>query len=200
MGQDKGKKPVTYEDIEALPPGWVGEIVAGELYASPRPAFGHLRVSNRLTALLTTAFELSPTGPGGWWFLSEPELHFEPNILVPDLAGWRRERVPEPPDPETPWLTAAPDWVCEVLSPSTRTLDRVRKLPLYHREGVGHAWIIDPLRHTLEVYGRGKDGWVRTGLHEGNVTVRVEPFDAVPLDLGLLWTPQRSGAAHQRER
>ncbi|QSQ26259.1 Uma2 family endonuclease [Pyxidicoccus parkwayensis] len=196
MGQDKGKKPVSYEDIEALPPGWVGEIVAGELYASPRPAVGHLKVSMWLGALLATQFEMTPTGPGGWWFLTEPELHFEPNIVVPDIAGWRRERVPAPPDPETPWLTIAPDWLCEVLSPSTRTVDRVRKMPLYHREGVQHAWLIDPVRRTLEVYGRGKNGWVRTALYGGNTVIREAPFEDVSLDLGRLWTPGPSGTAH----
>lgn len=196
MGQDKGKKPVSYEDIEALPPGWVGEIVAGELYSSPRPAVGHQRASWKLGAILATQVEQTPTGPGGWWFMAEPELHFDPNVLVPDIAGWRRERVPEPPDPETPWLTAAPDWLCEVLSPSTRTLDRVRKMPVYHREGVQHAWLIDPVRRTLEVYGRGKNGWVRTALYGGNTVIREAPFEAVPLDLGLLWTPGTDGAAH----
>jgi Uma2 family endonuclease len=196
MGQDKGKKPVSYEDIEALPPGWVGEIVAGELYSSPRPAVGHQRASWKLGAVLATQVEQTQTGPGGWWFMAEPELHFEPNVLVPDIAGWRRERVPEPPDPETPWLTSPPDWLCEILSPSTRSLDRVRKMPVYHREGVQHAWLIDPVRRTLEVYGRGKNGWVRTALYGGNTVIREAPFETVPLDLGLLWSPGPSSAAH----
>lgn len=196
MGQDKGKKPVSYGDIEALPPGWVGEIVAGELHASPRPAVGYLRVTTRLSAVLATQVEQTPTGPGDWWFLREPELHFEPHVVVPDVAGWRRERVAEPTDPEQPWLTAAPDWLCEVVSPATRTLDRVRKLPVYHREGVQHAWLIDPVRRTLEVYGRGKNGWVRTGLYGGNTVIREAPFEAISLDLGLLWLPGPGGAAH----
>ncbi|WP_426752141.1 Uma2 family endonuclease [Myxococcus sp. Y35] len=196
MGRDKKQKPATYEDIEQLPVGWVGEIVDDTLYASPRPAYGHLRVASRLNGLLMPPLELSRSGPDGWWFLNEPELHFEPNVVVPDLAGWRRERQPEPPDPELPWLTAAPDWLCEVLSPSTRTLDRVRKLPLYFREGVMNVWLIDPVRRSLEVYRRGAASWVRSQLFEGDVTVVAEPFEAVPLQLGLLWTPRLGGPAH----
>jgi Uma2 family endonuclease len=109
------------------------------------------------------------------------------DILVPDLAGWRRERMPKLPAPEEPFMTLAPDWVCEVLSPSTVTVDRQRKLPIYHREGVTHAWLIDPLARTLEVYRREPSGWVLTATHEGEEPVRAEPFDAVPLELGLLW-------------
>jgi Uma2 family endonuclease len=192
MGQGKGKKPATYEDIEALPVGWVGEIVQDELYASPRPAAQHLRVASRLGVLLGTPFEFGRGGPGGWWFFDEPELHFEHDVLVPDLAGWRRERAPEPPA-EARWMTLAPDWICEVLSPSTWAVDRVRKMPLYYREGVNHLWLIDPRRYALEVYRRGQKQWSRVGFYEGGGTVRVEPFEEVPLELGLLWLPVRHG-------
>jgi Uma2 family endonuclease len=195
MGRDKGKKPATYEDIEALPVGWVGELIEDELVASPRPATKHLRVASRLGALLALPFEFGQGGPGGWWFLDEPELHFERNVLVPDLAGWRRERVPEPPD--APWLTLAPDWVCEILSPSTQALDLGRKLPLYYREGISHAWIIDPARSTLEVFSRGESYWVRTGAYAGGATVRAEPFDGVPLELSLLWLSKSHGPEKQ---
>jgi Uma2 family endonuclease len=194
MGQGSGKKPATYEDIEALPVGWVGELIEHELVALPRPATRHLRVTSRLGMLLGVAFDLGQQGPGGWWFLDEPELHFGYNVLVPDLAGWRRDRVPEPPS--APWLTVAPDWICEVLSPRTWAVDRARKMPLYYREGVGHAWLIDPARRTLEVYRSGIGSWERTHIFEGNGTVRVEPFEAVPLELGLLWLsgrPEREG-------
>lgn len=194
MGKDQGKKPATYEDIEALPVGWVGEIIADELYASPRPASRHLHVASRLGSLLMLPFDLGRGGPGGWCFLDEPELHLGNDILVPDLAGWRRERMAEPPD--APWVTLAPDWVCEVLSPSTRLMDRARKLPLYQREGVSHAWLIDPERYTLEVYRNDHERWRRVGLHEGSAVVRAEPFEAVPLELRLLWLPARSRDAH----
>ncbi|WP_163786865.1 Uma2 family endonuclease [Myxococcus vastator] len=190
MGRGKHRKPATYEDLEQLPVGWVGEIVDDALYASPRPAYGHLRVSSRLTSLLAHPFELSREGPGSWWFLVEPELHLARDVVVPDVAGWRRERLPEPPDPELPWFSTAPDWLCEVLSPSTRSLDRVRKMPLYFREGVANLWVIDPVRQSLEVYRRGATSWVRSQLFTGSVTVSAEPFKSLPLDLGLLWTPR----------
>ncbi|CAM4223091.1 MULTISPECIES: Uma2 family endonuclease [Myxococcus] len=193
MSRGKNRKPATYEDIEQLPVGWVGEIVDDSLYASPRPAYGHLRAAARLTSLLAHPFELSREGPGSWWFLVEPELHFARDVVVPDVAGWRSERLPEPPDPELPWISTAPDWLCEVLSPSTRSLDRVRKMPLYFREGVANMWIIDPVRQSLEVYRRGTTSWVRSQLFTGNVTVNAEPFEVLPLDLGLLWTPRMGG-------
>jgi hypothetical protein len=183
----KGKKPATYEDIEALPVGWVGEILEDELVASPRPAVGHAHVTYVLSVMLGAPFALGNGGPGGWWLLSEPELHLGRDILVPDLAGWRRERLPRTPSPEEPFMTLAPDWVCEVLSPSTSTVDRKRKMPLYHREGVAHAWLIDPLARTLEVFRREPSGWLLTATHAGEDVVRAEPFDAVPLGLGALW-------------
>ncbi|AKQ66316.1 hypothetical protein A176_003228 [Myxococcus hansupus] len=190
MGWGKRRKPATYEDLEQLPVGWVGEIVDDALYAAPRPAYGHLRAAVRLTSLLTHAFEFSREGPGSWWFLAEPELHLARDVVVPDVAGWRHERLPEPPDPELPWFSTAPDWLCEVLSPSTRSLDRLRKLPLYFREGVGNVWLIDPVQQSLEVYRRGATSWVRSQLFTGNVTVNAEPFEATSLHLGMLWTPR----------
>ncbi|WNG53073.1 Uma2 family endonuclease [Archangium minus] len=182
-----GKKPATYEDIEALPVGWVGEILEDELVASPRPAVGHAHATTVLSARLISSFSLGDGGPGGWWILYEPELHLGRDILVPDLAGWRRERMSRPPSPEEPFVTFAPDWVCEVLSPSTAAVDRTRKLPLYHREGVAHAWLIDPLARTLEVFRRESSGWLLISTHEGDAQVRAEPFDAVLLGLSELW-------------
>jgi Uma2 family endonuclease len=183
----KGKKPATYEDIEALPVGWVGEILEDELVASPRPAVGHAHAAYMLGGWLAHPFSLGQGGPGGWWIIPEPELHLGRDIVVPDLAGWRRERLPRPPSPEEPFVTLAPDWVCEVLSPSTRVVDRERKLPLYHREGVAHAWLVDPLARTLEIFRREPSEWRLLATHAGAETVHAEPFDAVPLGLGVLW-------------
>lgn len=183
----KGKKPATYEDIEELPVGWVGEILEDELVASPRPAVGHAHTASMLGGWLINPFSHGNGGPGGWWILYEPELHLGRDILVPDLAGWRRERMSSPPSPEEPFVALAPDWVCELLSPSTFAVDRTRKLPIYHREGVAHAWLIDPLARTLEVFRRESSGWLLTATHEGHAQVRAEPFDAVPLALGTLW-------------
>ncbi|PTL85786.1 Uma2 family endonuclease [Vitiosangium sp. GDMCC 1.1324] len=190
----KGKKPATYEDIEALPVGWVGEILGDELVASPRPAMPHARVAWALTALLGPAFDLGQPGVrGGWWFLYEPEIHFGRDVVVPDLAGWRRERMPDPSFMDEPFATVAPDWVCEVLSPSTEDVDRRRKLPLYHREGVSHVWLIDPATRTLEIYRRQARGWRHVARHSGDGEVLAEPFDAMALKLGALWL-SRPGA------
>ncbi|NBD07582.1 Uma2 family endonuclease [Corallococcus silvisoli] len=183
-----GKKPATYADLEALPEHVVGELVAGELYASPRPAMRHAVVSSRLGGELMGPFGRGRGGPGGWVILDEPELHFGDDVLVPDVAGWRKERMPVVPD--TAATSLAPDWVCEVLSPSTRTLDREAKLPVYAREGVRHVWLMDPRTRTLEVFGL-RDGRY-TGLltHVGAAPIRAEPFDAVELDLAFLWGTQ----------
>jgi Uma2 family endonuclease len=189
----KGRKPATYEDIEALPIGWVGEILGDELVASPRPAMPHARVSSTLGAILGMAFDLGQQGgSSGWWILDEPELHLGQDVVVPDLAGWRRDRTPDPSFMDEPFSTVAPDWVCEVLSPSTEDVDRKRKLPLYHREGVGHVWLIDPSTRTLEIHRRRERGWLLVAHHCGDGEVLAEPFDVLPLKLGALWP--RTGA------
>ena len=189
----RGKRPATYEDIEALPIGWVGEIIDDELWAFPRPAAWHTRAASRLIMLLR-GFDVGQGGPGGWWILIEPELHFGKQVLVPDVAGWRRERAPRLLERDEPFFDVAPDWVCEVLSPSTAALDRGRKLEVYHQEGVSHAWLVDPRAHTLEVYRRGKKGWRLSARHGGEEVIRAEPFDAEPLELGLLWVSKSTPA------
>ena len=184
-----GKKPATYADLEALPAHMVGEIVAGELYASPRSAFPHAIASSRLGIELGGPFDRGRGGPGGWLILDEPELHFGDDVLVPDVAGWRRERLPASLD--VPAFILAPDWLCEVLSPSTRTLDRKAKLPVYAREGVRHVWLIDPLARTLEVFRLEGGRYTPRATHSGNAPVRVEPFEALELELAYLWNEPR---------
>jgi Uma2 family endonuclease len=182
------KSPATYEDIEALPVGWVGELVSGTLYGHPRPAVGHARVGSVLGHLLMGPFDQGVNGPGGWYFLDEPELHFDGDVLVPDLAAWRRERMPVPPEPHVPYLTLVPDWICEILSPSTELIDRTKKLPRYHQLGVPHAWLIDPLQRTLEVFERHERGWLLTGTHAEHADVRASPFHEMSLPLSKLWS------------
>jgi len=189
MAKGKGKKPATYEDIEALPPGWVGEILEGELVASRRPAMVHGRVASLLLVKLGGLFDVSSPGPGGWWFLRQPELHLGPDVMVPDIASWRRERPPWPFGTDAPYSTVAPDWVCEVLSPSTAKTDRRRKMPLYSRERVGHVWLVHPSTRSLEIYRRRPRGWQLLAEHRGEEVIRAEPFEAVPLELGALWWP-----------
>jgi Uma2 family endonuclease len=140
------RRQATYADLLALPDDVIGQIVDGDLYSMPRPAIPHQLTSSNLGGELDAPFRKGRGGPGGWWFLDEPELHLGRHVLVPDLAGWRRERVPSlPPDP---YLTITPDWVCEVLSPSTARLDRIKKLRIYAEEAVGHAWLVDPALET----------------------------------------------------
>ncbi|MCC6993261.1 MAG: Uma2 family endonuclease [Deltaproteobacteria bacterium] len=179
------KQRATYADLERLPDNVVGEIVAGALYASPRPRVTHAVTSSALGAELTVPFQFGRGGPGGWWILDEPELHFGDDVLVPDLAGWRIERMPSPPDVAA--IELAPDWICEVLSPSTARLDRKGKLPIYAQRGVSHAWLIDPAVRTLEVLRRDRTLWTLIGTYADQDRVRVEPFEAIELDLSLLW-------------
>jgi Uma2 family endonuclease len=175
----------TYADLLALPDHVVGEIVGGELHASPRPAPAHAVAASSVGADLHQPFHRGRGGPGGWWILVEPELHLGEDVMVPDLAGWRRSRLPQMP--ETPYFERAPDWVCEVLSPSTSRLDRVGKLPRYASAGVGHAWLVEPLAQTLEVYRRVETAWLLIATHGGDTTVHSEPFEAVAVELAVWW-------------
>lgn len=184
-GEEMGRKPATYADLEALPEHVVGELIARELHVSPRPAVPHTVAASRLGGELSGPFDRGRGGPGGWILLDEPELHLGEDVLVPDLAGWRRERMPQPP--RTAAFSLAPDWVCEVLSSSTATLDRRLKLPVYAREGVRHVWLVDPEARTLEVHRLEGAGHTLLGTHSGRVCVRVEPFEAVELELAFLW-------------
>jgi Uma2 family endonuclease len=174
-----------YEDLVAVPDHLVAEIVTGELWTSPRPSPRHSRAQSSLEIGLGRPFDHGRDGPGGWYLLVEPELHLGPDVLVPDLAGWRRERMPRLP--QAPWFDLAPDWLCEVISPSTAALDRARKLPAYAREGVSHAWLVDPLARTLEVLRLNAGGWTVLAVHAGDDLVRAEPFAAIGLELALLW-------------
>jgi len=178
-------RPATYEDLEKLPPEVVAEIVDDELHASPRPAPRHAWASSRLGFRLGPLFDEGGGSPGGWIILNEPELHLGRHVVVPDLAGWRRSRWPGLP--ETAYFTLAPDWVCEVISPSTASLDRVKKLAVYARARIAHAWLIDPLAHSLEVLRLDHGHWKIVGAHAGREVVRAEPFSDLELDLRGLW-------------
>jgi len=184
-------KPATYADLEALPPHQVGEILGGELFVSPRPAPRHAVASSALGGELFGPFQRGRGGSGGWWILDEPELHLGPDVLVPDLAGWRRERMPHIPDAS--FFTLAPDWVCEVLSPSTAKVDLVRKLPRYAEAGVRHAWLIDPVLLALEVFRVEEGRWVLLSTFTGNDRVRAEPFESIELELEALWLSSPTG-------
>ena len=182
---DPALRRATYDDLLRAPPHVVAEIVAGVLITHPRPEALHARASSRLGAELDGPFDRGRGGPGGWLLLDEPELHLQADVLVPDLAGWRRERMPTLPD--TAAFELAPDWVCEVLSPSTEAIDRADKMPIYAREGVGHVWLVDPVTRTLEAFQREGERWLLLGTWRNEALVRVEPFEAFELELAGLW-------------
>lgn len=181
-------RPATYDDILALPEHVVGEIIAGELVVSPRPAPRHAVAASVLGGELGPPYHGGRGGPGGWWILDEPELHIGRDVLVPDLAGWRRDRMPTIPD--TAYFTLASDWVCEVLSPGTARLDRQKKLVVYAREGVADVWLLDPLERMLEVLRLDQGRWTIVSVHAGDDEVRAEPFEATVLPLRRLWADE----------
>jgi len=178
-------RPATYEDLIKVPDTMVAEILDDELHASPRPAMKHVNVSSSLGVLIGAPYHHGRGGPGGWWILDEPELHFGRNVLVPDLAGWRRTRMPRISD--TAFCSLAPDWVCEVLSPSTASIDRVKKLRIYAAEQVGYAWLVDPAARTLEVLRLEAGHWTILATHGGSEGVRAEPFTDIEIELASLW-------------
>lgn len=184
---DPARRKATLEDVDAVPPHQIAEIINGTLYAQARPRSRHARSASRLGAVLDGPFDRGSGGPGGWVILDEPEFHLgvDPDVLVPDLAGWRRERMPEMPDVAA--FTLAPDWVCEVLSPSTADLDRAEKVPIYAHERVGHVWLVDPLLRTLEVLRLDGPTYRVVIAVRGETRVRAEPFEALELELALLW-------------
>ena len=179
------KRRATYEDLLAAPENVVAEIVDGVLITQPRPASLHARASSRLGIELGGPFDRAKGGPGGWILLDEPELHLHGDVLVPDLAGWRRERMPELPDAAV--FELSPDWACEVLSPSTAATDRAEKMPIYARERVGHVWLVDPIARTLEAFRLEGRGWYLLGTWRDDAILRVEPFEVFDLELAGLW-------------
>ena len=149
------------------------------------PAPTHTLASSALGNDLGNPFQFGRGGPGGWWILDEPELHLDEDVLVPDLAGWRRECMPELPG--TAYFTLAPDWVCEVLSSSTRKVDLHEKRPIYAREGVTHLWLIDPTDRTLEAFELHDGQWLLIASAKEDEPVSIRPFDAITFGLGDLW-------------
>jgi Uma2 family endonuclease len=179
----------TYEDLLAVPPERVAEIINGRLVTHPRPAPKHAWAASRMGGRLDSHFMGDDGGPGGWIILDEPELHLADHVLVPDLAAWRRERMPALPD--AAWIELIPDWVCEVLSPSTARLDRAEKMPIYARVGVAHLWLVDPDTQTLEAYHRQPDAhWLLLATLKEADEVGQPPFDGLAFSLAALWPPQ----------
>ena len=178
----------TYQDVLEAPPHKVAEVVDGTLYIFDRPASRHTLASLRLGNTIGPPFDQGRGGPGGWWILIEPQLHLEEDIVVPDIAGWRRERMPVFPD--TAYTKLAPDWVCEVLSPSTRKFDLGSKSAVYARAGVKHMWLVDPIARSLEAKEPRGTKWAEIATLQDNATVSLPPFEAISFSLDDLWPPQ----------
>jgi Uma2 family endonuclease len=193
------QRKATYQDVLDAPEHKVAEILDGELFLSPRPATPHANAGSAIGADLNSAFHRppgDPKQPGGWWILDEPELHLGTDVVVPDLAGWRHERMPILRD--MPAFTMPPDWVCEIVSPSTGYLDRGRKMRIYAHAGVPHLWIVDPIIRTLEVYGLEGRRWIVASTHGGIDPVRAVPFDAIELEMARWWLPPAPEEADRR--
>ncbi|MBL8258224.1 MAG: Uma2 family endonuclease [Candidatus Competibacteraceae bacterium] len=186
-----------YAQLEALPDHLTGEIIGGRLYAQPRPTTLHALAGAGLSVDIGGPYHRGRGGPGGWWILLEPEVHFirDTEVLVPDLAGWRRRRMPRLPRDHR--IEVVPDWVCEILSPSTARIDRVVKMPLYARYGVPYLWLVDPLAHILEAFALRDGRWTVIGSFQDQDVVTVEPFAEIALELVGLWAETQEDPAEE---
>lgn len=184
MTTKPAKRQATYDDLLRVPDNFVAELFDGQLYVTPRPLLSHANAASALLQILRGSFHHE--GPGGWIILIEPELRLQNDVVVPDIAGWRRARLPAIP-PDAAYAALAPDWICEVISPRTEALDRGEKLRIYARERVAHAWLLDPRSRTLEVLSLAPGGWTQLDTYEGEADVRAPPFESIELELSSLW-------------
>ncbi len=182
---DIAEKKAVYADLQYIPENTTGQILNGELVVTPRPATNHSLAGIALSGKLVPPYHFGKGGPGGWVILYENEIMLGENLVVPDFSGWRKVRFPGLPDVN--WISVPPDWVCEILSPSTARLDRVQKMPIYARHGVQFIWLIDPFSKTLEVFGLDAGKWVMLAAFGENDKVRAEPFVEIEIDLGDFW-------------
>lgn len=183
---EAAKKKASYDDLFTLPENMTGEIIAGELIVTPRPSRKHAAAATLLASRVVPPYQFGEGGgPGGWIILVEPEIGLGENIVVPDLAGWKRERFPF--QEESNWISVTPDWVCEILSPNTLRLDKVKKMPLYAQFGVGYIWLLDPVAMTLDAFKLEAQRWVLLGSYAEQDQVRLEPFPEIEINLGDLW-------------
>jgi Uma2 family endonuclease len=178
-------RPATYADLEAVPPHLVAEIIDGQLVTRPRPSPRHAAATSSLSGELTNPFQKGSGGPGGWVFFDEPELHLRADVVVPDIAAWRRERLPAYPD--TNYFEIAPDWICEVLSGSTERRDRNVKRRVYAEAGVSYLWLVDPRQQLLEAFALTDGQWMLTGTWGSDDMVSAQPFEAISFSLADLW-------------
>lgn len=192
MSAISSKRPATYEDVLNAPEDMIAQVLNGELHLMPRPKRRHLRTASGLGAFLFGAYDAGVTGPGGWTIIDEPELHLGPDILVPDLGGWRDGRLADDGETDEPFITVVPDWVCEILSPGTLRVDRMKKMPIYARELVAHVWLVDPREKTVEVFRMAGTTYTLVGTFGGDEALVAEPFDALGIPHAFLWASKGS--------
>ncbi len=191
------RKLASYQDVLDAPANMLAQVIHGVLHLSPRPANRHSVATSALGDELGLPFKRGRGGPGGWILLDEPELHLGADILVPDMAGWRKERMAKVPNDA--FITLAPDWVAEVLSPSTAKYDRTDKLDIYARESVKWAWLIDPVGRTLEALRHDGEHWTLLGTWRDDARFRAEPFEAIEFELAMLWDDMADPAENDTE-
>ena len=188
---EPAKKQATYEDLLNIPENMTGEIIAGELVVTPRPARRHVHAASALGNEVGPSYQFGRGGPGGWIIYDEPEIHFdEKNTIVPDLAGWRKERLTTLPEEHR--FKVIPDWICEILSPKTASNDRIKKMRTFAQYGVAYVWLIDPVLKTLEVFKLESGRWFLFDAFAGNEKIRAEPFQEIEIDLTILWLEEPS--------
>jgi Uma2 family endonuclease len=192
MAGEPVAKRATYADVLRAPEHMTAEVLDGELHLMPRPRRAHLRSASGLGSFLFGAFQVGAGGPGGWTIIYEPELHLgsEPDIVVPDLGGWRAGRLVDKDDVDEPFITVIPDWVCEISSPGTRRIDRMKKMPIYAREKIPHVWLVEPLERMVEVFRHEGSSYRLVGTYGGDDGVRADPFEAVEIPIAFLWGKQ----------
>jgi|SRR5208283_638169 len=189
---EMAKKMATYEDLYDVPDNMIGEIIGGELIVTPRPSRRHGYTTFALGNEIGPPYQFGRSGgPGGWVFIFEPEIGLEEHVLVPDLAGWKEQRYPD--EESHNWISVAPDWICEVLSPNTLKIDKMEKMPIYARHGVPYLWLIDPIAKTLDVFRLKAGEWVVAALYVEGAKVRAEPFTEIEINLSDLWQEARRG-------
>ena len=194
MSQPAQKPRATYQDVLNAPDDMIAEVLDGELHLMPRPKRRHIRTASGLSAFLFTAFDAGVNGPGGWTIINAPELHLgpEPDILVPDLGGWRDGRLADDGENDDPFITVVPDWVCEILSAGTLRVDRMKKMPIYARERVPHVWLVDPREKTVEVFRLGEAKYTLLGTFGGDEALVAEPFEALGIPPAFVWANKGS--------
>ena len=185
MAEPAARIKATYEDLYTIPENMTGEIIDGEMSVTPRPSARHIYSGTRFGSVLVAGYDFGSGGPGGWIILDEPEISFGEDILVPDLAGWKKERFSV--SEEHNWISVVPDWVCEIISPGTVRKDRIQKMPIYGRHDVPYVWLIDPIAKSLEIFRLESGRWTVAGLYAENDKVRAEPFEQMEINLADLW-------------